>query len=264
MILDFVKLSPSGNTTVLITNFYQPSDFHLVARKTMSSDYLACEQVGFLLPPKEKGSLLRLEMAGGEFCGDALLATASYVSFAGLSSGSDFCLESSGVNYPLEFYVKEKSSFLFESRGEMPSPLSLEKLELEIDSQKIQGSLVNFEGISHFVFRGPIPLNLYDEIMEALLGKIQAKAWGVIPYEKEGERTYRIRPYVMVQEVGSRVLEKGCGSGSLALALHLKETGLNSLDVFQPGGLIKVELGEKNYIQTDVMVTCWGKVSIPE
>lgn len=105
MRLNFVKASPSQNMTAFITDYVTPSMYVPVANKLMDYEYLHVEQVGFIVGPKEKDAVLRLEMSGGEFCGNALLSAAAYCTHKALTNKEEFYLETSGSDTPLKCQV---------------------------------------------------------------------------------------------------------------------------------------------------------------
>jgi diaminopimelate epimerase len=260
MIIDFVKTSPSQNTTVLITSFCPPERYVEVARKVMGYEYLHAEQVGFIVPPGNKNSVIGLKMAGGEFCGNASLSAAAYARYKGICEAREFLIDVSGADHPLRCYVEQKSRFVYKAKCEMPPPVSIREFTVRVGQQEVTGSVVNLKGISHFVFELWPEVHFFDDILELLENHINASALGVVPYRKINELEYEIKPYIHVRETDSRMFERGCGSGSLALGLHLKEKDITGkLNVRQPGGVIGVETGERNYIFTDVKVTCEGK-----
>ncbi|OCA80818.1 hypothetical protein [Pseudobacillus wudalianchiensis] len=261
MKLNFVKASPSQNMTVLITNYVAPVHYAEVANIIMGYEYLNAEQVGFIVPPKTSNSILRLEMSGGEFCGNAVLSAAAYSCYKGLSDKKNFFLEASGTETPLACEVKVKSPSHFEARAEMPHPLSIKDMSIQLDRNMIHGSIVQLDGITHFLTDHWLHEEEYESVLEELTGKIDDKAIGIIPYKKLAEQDYEIRPFVYVEETGSKFFERACGSGTLALGIHLAQENQDQpLTVHQPGGIIHVETGEKNSISTNVRFTCEGIV----
>jgi len=65
MKLDFIKINPAGNITILIDNFnIYDKDIAKISEELMREDNLHAEQVGFI---KDN----HLQMMGGEFCGNA-------------------------------------------------------------------------------------------------------------------------------------------------------------------------------------------------
>ncbi|MFC5602612.1 hypothetical protein [Sporosarcina koreensis] len=263
MKLDFVKVSPSKNMTVLITNYVAPTNFAEIASTIMDYEYLNAEQVGFIVEPENKESVLRLEMSGGEFCGNAVLSAAAYCSYKGISKSNRFFLETSGSDLPLECVVEEKSPTHFVSRAEMPHPLSTDEIVVSLNGRIISGNVVRLDGITHFLTDYWPSEDDFSLLIEAVTEKIEDKAIGIIPYRKLRENEYEIWPYVYVTETGSRFFEQACGSGSLALGVYLSKISNDyNLRIHQPGGIINVETGDKNYISTDVRFTCEGFVNL--
>ena len=265
MRLNFVKISPAKNTTVLITDYVDPEDYAQVARVVMSYEYLDAEQVGFIVSPRNRNARLRLEMSGGEFCGNGLLSAAAYGLYKGICREGEFLIESSGVDAPLRCAAAAESGNTFRVKGDMPAITGLERLTLEIGTRRISGNLVHLPGISHFVTDFWPTKEDFDLIVDTLQVKADAQALGVIPFQKLDEDRCRILPYVYVRETGSRVFEQACGSGSLALGVHLAGVrGPGCIRVEQPGGSIAVETGVVNRIATAAFLTCEGVVNIDE
>ncbi|AYO30010.1 hypothetical protein D2962_04760 [Biomaibacter acetigenes] len=264
MKLNFIKMSPCQNTTVFITE-YCPKEYYIaVAREVMNYDSLCAEQVGFIVPPKNADSVLGMEMAGGEFCGNASLCAAVYVRYSGIYEKDDFFIDVSGASDPLRCHVEEKSNYVYSAECEMPFPISVKDAKIEINKKKIKGSIIDFKGISHFIFKSWRDFNDYDKVMDLIKSKIESDAIGIVPYIELGKGEYEIKPYVYVRSTQSHVFEKGCGSGSMALGVYLKKyMGLRGkIGVMQPGGTIGVEVGDKNFISSDVKITCEGSILI--
>lgn len=262
MKLDFVKASPSQNITVLITNYVAPALHAAIANTIMGYEYLNAEQVGFIVSPRRTDSVLRLEMSGGEFCGNAVLSAAAYCLYKGLSNEKSFLLESSGSETQLACEVNVKSPSFFEAKAEMPNPLSIKDMAVEADNHLISGSLVRLEGITHFLTDRWLCEEEFDFVLKKLMEKIDDKAIGIIPYKRVAGNEYEIRPFVYVKETGSKFFERACGSGTLALGVHLSQDNQeHKFIVHQPGGIIHVETGEKNSISTNIRFTAEGTVN---
>ena len=262
MKINYIKASPSQNTTVIVTSSCPQSYYTEVAEKIMSYEYLQAEQVGFIVPPKSSCSVVALEMAGGEFCGNAALSVAASARYKGICSDDEFFIEISGEENPVKSWVKPKSPYIYQSKCKMPSPLSITIINVSLDNKKIKGRLVNFKGISHFVFEGRLELNEYEQTLAQVVEKCDTDAVGIVPYDKVGKREYAIKPYVYVRDLNTKVFERGCGSGSLALGIYLKDIYgyKEKIIVYQPGGTIDVEISDDFYILTDVKFTSEGVV----
>lgn len=264
MIVDFIKSSPAQNTTVLVTGYCPPDAYHAVARRAMSYECLHAEQVGFIVSPSGKDSVLRLEMAGGEFCGNAALSAAALAIHKGLTDRSDFCIEVSGAAGPVSCRVERRGRYRYHASCTMPPARRAEELELTLGDEAIKGRIIEFDGISHFVFPVEGDFTGYSDTMDALKRLTDTDAVGVIPYETLEDGSHRIKPLVHVRSLNSSVFERGCGSGSLALGIHLEAEGCaaRGIDVLQPGGVIRVEIGETFSISTDVEFTCEGSMLV--
>jgi len=71
--------NPAGNITAFVLdNNIEKKDYIYVANKLMEIAELEIEQVGFVKEPKLGGEL-RLEMMGGEFCGNATRSFGLYL-----------------------------------------------------------------------------------------------------------------------------------------------------------------------------------------
>ena len=88
-----------------------------------------------------------------------------------------------------------------------------------------------------------------------------ADAYGIMPFERMGHNRFRIRPYVAVPSANSRVFERACGSGSLALALAEGREG-GRITVEQPGGTLFVRRGERIFLEGEVLISCSGTVRL--
>ncbi|MFB4472605.1 hypothetical protein ACDI16_06585 [Oceanobacillus caeni] len=264
MKLSFVKASPSENMTVFITNYVSPARYAQVANMIMDYEYLNAEQVGFIVAPKNEKSLLRLEMSGGEFCGNGVLGAAAFCLYRGLTKDNRFLLETSGSESPLACEVVVKSPSQFEAKAEMPHPISINDIVINLNGKGILGSVVNLNGITHFLTDHWPSTDDFNLIIEEVTKKVEDKAIGIIPYRRLKEKEeYEIWPYVYVKETGSKFFEQACGSGTLALGAYLSKVNKEKrFNIHQPGGIINVEIGDKIYISTNVLFTCEGFVNL--
>lgn len=277
MNIDFIKLSPAENTTVLVTDDIIPAQYSEIARKVISYSYLCAEQVGFIKKPEHKDSVIRLEMSGGEFCGNGILAAAALARYRGLTEEEAFKVESSGYDEQLCCTVHNTGENIYRSNSSMP--LDYSSRVWQEGPGGVKGRLIELPGITHLLLDCSYSKNkLGDRRLQALVKKlaaeVKASAVGVIPFYKEGD-LYQIRPCVHVPETGSLIFERSCGSGTLALGLYISELNKSGdiLKVKQPGGIINVKTVvttrggedfkvEKAFIETDVVITAEGRVMI--
>ena len=79
MKISFVKTSPAQNVTVLVTSPVPRDRQAETAAKLLAYDGVGGEQAGFLETPTMPGADARLQMMGGEFCGNAAMSLGAYL-----------------------------------------------------------------------------------------------------------------------------------------------------------------------------------------
>ena len=79
MELEIVRADPAGNITVFVLSPVEDRDERAAAVSALMADpALKAEQVGFVLQPLNVADPWRLEMMGGEFCGNAAFGQAQF------------------------------------------------------------------------------------------------------------------------------------------------------------------------------------------
>jgi diaminopimelate epimerase len=267
---EIVVADPAKNITVFVLS--PAEDRAAAARKLLADSELKAEQVGFVIPPARDKGIWRLEMMGGEFCGNAARSFGLFAAREqGLSGEQTVVISMSGVekNLPVKVHVEEGWAAV-----EVPGPLAVETLDLEGRALRVYV----FDGITHVIAPDLSP----DEKIcariragiEGAFGRSSAgppdslgqpgslrqplaagqpdslrqppAALGVLFYDTAAAF---MRPAVYVYDTDSLVFESSCGSGSAALAVW--KTG-NAGDgetvcaVRQPGGIIDVRVRRRN------------------
>lgn len=246
--LRFYKAVPGGNPTILILDPVEPLERASVARTLMGAGHVQAEQVGFLDLAADP---VRLDMMGGEFCGNACRAAAAVMAReqVGLTRNKDgLCgeLMVSGVDRPVALRVAADGG---ECWVEMPLPETCaDEGEGGISELNPGIGLVRLPGITHLCLDED--LHPFSEDFEHASAALRTRY--ALDAEAVGCIWYRIcpvcaiKPVVWVRSTASTHYETGCGSGSLALALWLGR-GQNfptDLRVTQPsGGEIGVRVG---------------------
>ena len=77
MTVNVVRAAPAGNITLLVTSPVPRAQYAKLSARLMENSLWRAEQVGFIVPPIMGGDG-RLEMMGGEFCGNALRSAGFY------------------------------------------------------------------------------------------------------------------------------------------------------------------------------------------
>lgn len=258
---------PGGNDTYLI---YQPNlnqTQYPLLNSRIQTLYPKFEQGGFIEKSKA-GGVLRLHMAGGEFCGNAarclaavivddylkrgrLSQIASYQHFKRVENRFNFEIEVSGAAETLVVVcIKEKDNYFV--KAQMPLidiNKDLVQVKLEINERPILLSYIKMSGITHILLDeekfGFLPKNQWRPFVKRLLQLLElesAPAIGLIWFSRT-RFGMEIKPVVWVAATNTCYFESACGSGSLALAWALakeSQTRNASYNIKQPSGSIIV------------------------
>jgi diaminopimelate epimerase len=265
-----VSADPAGNITIFVLDPVESGEERArVVRALLADPSLGAEQVGFVTPPRkgpgpvaEAGDAApagywRLEMMGGEFCGNAARSFGLYVAREmRLSGPATVTIGISGSKEPLPVRVDAEAG---RAELRMPGPLAVEALEF--GGRRLP--VYVFEGITHLIFPTPgqdsvpgreLVCALRDAWRAAVGGPCPAaypagghsgglpEAFGVMFWDA-GENF--MRPAVYVEAAGSLVFESSCGSGTAALAAWLARDlrdGEGCYKVAQPGGIIEARV----------------------
>lgn len=224
-------LDPAGNVTAIVCSDVPAAERARVAAQILRLPELGIEQVAFLTAPRSGGEI-RLEMMGGEFCGNALRCAGFYQALRNGEQGKSCVLaEISGADgvQPVMADTAEGTASTV-----MPLPLSVQPAGWA----DVQAVRVTFAGITHFVIDCAQP----DEtlVQRAIAAAPEASAVGAIFLDRAHGS---IKPVVFVRETASCVAENSCASGSVATAVVLTADfadGITEIGIGQPGGTLEV------------------------
>jgi diaminopimelate epimerase len=273
MEVDFVKISPTQNMTILITSPVTRQQQPAVAQKVMAYDNVYAEQVGFVEKPDNPKAAARLQMAGGEFCGNATLSLCAYLVWKGDIECNDRCtvpVEASGASEILYCDITKKAGYFLAKIG-MPVPERIENFNVKIEGTSHSLPVVYMPGISHVIVDMEKTNINKDLLVEKLIldtvSFTREEAFGIMFYDKNN---CSIEPFVCVKTSDTKVWERGCGSGSGALGAYLAQTSGKSIkaEVSQPGGIITVEADMTDgkitnlSIEGKIVICAYGKAQI--
>lgn len=224
-------LDPAGNVTAIVCSDVPAAERARVAAQILRLPELGIEQVAFLTAPRSGGEI-RLEMMGGEFCGNALRCAGFYQALRNGAQGKSCVFaEISGADgvQPVMADTAEGTASTV-----MPLPLSVQSAGWA----DVQAARVTFVGITHFVIDCAQP----DEtlVQRAIAAAPEASAVGAIFLDRAHGS---IKPVVFVRETASCVAENSCASGSVAAAVVLTADfadGITEIGIGQPGGTLEV------------------------
>lgn len=234
MKLNVLRADPAGNITLFVLDPVPVGDRAGIAARLMALPGSDAEQVGYLCPPV-MGGAGRMEMAGGEFCGNATRAFGMLMSRR-LGGAPRVLVEVSGCEAPVEVDVDLPAGT---ARARMPLPRSVSRVESH------SGVLVDLGGIAHLVVEDVPPSLEFFREAEPLFERFpDAEAYGVIFLDtRKGTMT----PLVKVPAAGTLVWEGSCGSGSLAAAVAQSRTDGPFVRAYvQPAGTVEASVIREN------------------
>lgn len=238
-------LRPGGNDTLLVEGI-AAKEKRKILNDAFMRKFPNVEQVGFYeYYPRTKRA--RLEMAGGEFCGNALRSLA-YLLLKGRVG--KLYVNVSGTTRTLKAGV-ERSNFAYAEMPIIKNRNSVRKLSPQI-------FLVELEGIVHLITERPNKVNPKDlkERSKLLLEKAgllsSTPAAGVMFVRKNGS-TLSIDPVVWVRDIETLFYETACASGTTAVGLwkaKLQRKKNFSLKILQPSNqciMVNVEMNKNSF-----------------
>jgi diaminopimelate epimerase len=232
---------PAGNITILVKTPVKKEEYAVVAGELLSVVDDA-EQVGFLVPSIYGGDV-RLEMMGGEFCGNALRGAAlCYAAENGISDETEIMAEISGVKYPLSVLTDVGNNT---STARMPLPNEISPISFRGST----ATAVLFDGIVHFVITEPlkdISAGKIKDYLRLAAEDYDVAAAGLMFYDAQAKS---LKPAVYVVATDTLFYENSCASGSGAVVvtqvMHERD-GVFLLKLKEPGGLIEAMVEKKD------------------
>ncbi|WFA10219.1 diaminopimelate epimerase [Tissierella sp. Yu-01] len=272
MKLNYVKVNPVENMTIFVMDQVDSSQHMIMANKLMDYNCIHGEQVGFVENPRTmKGkslNTLRLQMMGGEFCGNAtrsLAALMVHLKVDSITKNDDIynvILEVSGYDELLSCQVRETDEeSVFYSKVKMPLPHRISKTNISFEGTLIDLNRIDFPGITHFIV-DENEVNEKEKFFEVIKDKMEKEdydAFGLMFYNYEDRF---LKPLVYVRATDSKYWERSCASGTSALGVALALNKNISIEekVKQPGGELEVSITLENGKITELYLD--GKVDI--
>jgi diaminopimelate epimerase len=265
---DLLIADPAKNITAFVLNQVPANARAALSAALLSDPALGAEQAAFVIPPgRGDKRLWRLEMMGGEFCGNAARSFGLYVAGkTGLRGRRTVVIESSGTTAPIPVRVDVESGW---AEAEIPGPHSM--TTLNFGGRPL--TVCAFDGITHVIAPDLSPgresffaiKSMFEENAPSLPG-----AFGVLFAGSPADGAdAAITPVVYVYGTDSLVFESSCGSGSAALASALawrKNRGIDGAEtqyrIRQPGGIIETRVITR--AEAAVSVAIGGPVTLRE
>ena len=231
MQIRYVPADPAGNLTAIVLSPAAPQARAEIAARMMAQCPEGFEQVGFADEASLQSEWPRLDMMGGEFCGNAARAFACYAAKVRGRGETRLSVAISGAKKPVPVEIDLSRNHAY---AQMPMPYALDVLT--VAGKAIP--LVRMEGIDHALVPDAAPS---PELAERVLGAMPKQdAQGVL-FVQGGKMV----PLVYVPATGTRVWESSCGSGTVALAWYLARNladGAHAFAFDEPGGRLEARV----------------------
>lgn len=230
----YQRVNPAGNITAFIHTSVPKDRWVAVGRALMAQVDPSIEQVAFL-SMYDTGSPVRMDMMGGEFCGNATRSFALLKALQKEIRGKSVEVVSvSGAAKPLSVEVDTIQNT---ASVTLPDPKAIALLSFAEKDYPV----VQMEGINHLLLQNVAEdRNLVPILINVLLQRYPAPALGVLFLN---EKEPSLVPYVYVTEAQTLYREGSCGSGSFAVAyLYAKKWHLDqdTILLHQPAGIIEL------------------------
>ena len=247
MRIRMILADPAGNLTALALTPVEPALRAQIAARIMPAAQV--EQVAFIDEASLLSPLPRMDMMGGEFCGNATRAFGLYAARRRGLGETQIRVGVSGAREPVIVTLDPPRG---RAHARMPLPIAL----THIRAAERDIPLVRMEGIAHAVLRDADPSPALAQ--EVLAAMPREDAQGVLFV-----RGNRMTPLVRVDATDTCVWESSCGSGSVALAWLLARhmpDGEHAFSFDEPGGTLEVVVNRRE--GRAAAVTMGGRVTL--
>ena len=225
----YYKIDPTGNITAIVETPTERNMQCRIAGLIMAADK-TIEQVGFLEKPQSTASV-RLQMMGGEFCGNASISAAALMAHQGGIVRGDLALEASGADEPLCVKVQKLDGRKYLGTVAMPLPVGIKTARFGSHELPV----VQFPGISHVICDGSLSVFDAEANIRSWCEALNVDALGLMFLDGSS-----LKPYVYVRstacaaylaarsgEAQTVVLQNPCGE--LRIKAELSGGALGSL-----------------------------------
>lgn len=233
--LKIVRANPTGNITLFVYGSVPESKYARVGAELMACPEFQAEQVGFITDPLY-GSTGRIEMSGGEFCGNAARAFGYYLSKIHAVRTPHIDIEISGSSIPVHTTVYPGRHVAF---AELPLPVSVSSIDLPAPYGTCP--FIRFDGIWHILLIGhEISEDAFERIRGFIYSQNSPEALGVMFLSSD---CTSMDPMVYVLGPNTTYRESSCGSGTAAVAAYLANTKhLSEISIRQPAGIMQARM----------------------
>ncbi len=270
MRIDYYIADPTGNITILVNTPILPKDRPRTASLLMEAEP-GCEQVGFL--SEKEGCDIALDMAGGEFCGNASMSAGVIAAMKDVKDGqprASYLVRCSGAKEPVRVEItgevpgadqdadKSADQVARKAIVQMPGSCSIREVAFP------EGGpfpVVFFDGIAHVILTDPSWKERAEELAPKWCRQLNADAAGLMFLDEEDGR---LTPLVYVPAADTLFWENSCASGTSAVGAFLAKRDNRSVEISlrQPGGSLSVFADPDGNIRLGGSVRILKKTSV--
>ena len=241
MNIEYWKVDPTGNITLIVETPVPRESQSRIAAELLRRDNDA-EQVGFLEAPEKTGARLRLQMMGGEFCGNAAISAAAIITCCLEPDGGsvrELFLDVSGAPDIVPVKIAAESGGC-SGTVSMPLPESVCVNNFRLGDDTYTLPLVRFPGICHCIVSGGLSRETAQRCIADWCRQLDAEALGLMFCD---EAAGSLEPLVYVASTDTAVWESSCASGTAAAAAYLAcARGVDvSISLREPCGVLSAE-----------------------
>lgn len=233
--INYKVCDPSGNITILVTTEVPNEKRIEVADELMKNEPTA-QQVGYISEDSE-GCDIELNMAGGEFCGNATLSTAALYKQSHTDVDTVH-VKASGAKDVISVSISDAEGIYY-ATAKMPKPDDYYEKTLKYNNKDYRAFLVDFGEMVHLVMIDPLNKEDVEPAIKEWYKVFKRSALGIMSYE---ESISALTPAVLSNNGDFFCYESSCASGTTALAIYLAERDKSEIEkkINEPGGVLTI------------------------
>ncbi len=243
MNLEYKICDPSGNITILVIDEVSKEKRIEVADKLLKLEPTG-QQVGFI----SKGDAscdLEINMAGDEFCGNAMLSGAAL--YKQSHSDTDVVrIKMSGAKDVIDVTVLLDGE-QYIATAQMPMPDMYEHRTFAYAGKEYRTFLVKFDSMVHLVMLDRLNDDDIKPAIKQWNDELKCDALGIMDYDED---TSVLIPAVLSNNGSFFCFESSCASGTTAVAIYLAEKYKSEIEreIKEPGGVLKISAKPGGYV----------------
>jgi len=243
MDLDYRICDPSGNITILVTSEVEEEKRIEVADELLKLEPTA-QQVGYVSKGDESCDI-ELNMAGGEFCGNATLSTAALYKESHADKDT-VRVKVSGAKDVISVSIRADDG-IYTAAADMPLPDTYCEKTMSFKGKEYKTFLVKFDTMTHLVMIDKLDEDDIEPAIKEWYKELPCSALGIMTYDEDASV---LTPAVLSNGGEFFCYESSCASGTTALGIYLLERDQKPLekDISEPGGVLKIKAAPKSKV----------------